>query len=374
MKFVIDKNKLIEAITITSKAISPKNPRPIFTGIKFELNNNGLFLTGVDNDISIVHKIPLKDKNGEDNIVIFEQGIFLVSGRFINEIVKGMQDDKITLESMEENVVRISDSTSRFSLNCMDYEEYPTLDVSSQGTQFILDTKSLSAICNEIGFAASEKDGRAILTGVNLNASQGKMQCVATDSYRIARKTLSINTQSAFNVTIPAKTLLEIGRIGENEDEVDITVAERKIIFKFFNTIVIARIINGAYPDITRLIPTNFTNKIIAPAASFVGGIDRVSKLATDRNNTVRLSMSHSNCSVSSRSQESGAGTIDVAFTEFVGPDLDITFTSRYVVEAIRALGSENIEIKFDGDIKPFLVSKKDDDSIIQLILPVRTY
>ena len=373
MKFKISRHHLLLALNTVSRAVSSKNPRLILTGIKFELNKNGLFLTGSDNDITIVTKIPIVD-NDINIIHPVEDGILVLSAKYITEIVRKLEGQTLDFEVVESGVLKIRDDSSDFSLNCMDSSEYPLIDLNLNGSIIDLKTKQLEEIISQTAFAASDKETRPILTGVNFRCVGNLLECVATDSYRLARKTIKLDIESAFNVTLPAKTLNDISRILETEKNVQLCVSEKKVIFKFEKTLVSSRVINGTYPDTSKLIPTNFENKFLTLSQALISAIDRASVLLTDKESIVKLVVDGEKAEVSSKSQEVGSVIEKISTFKYEGPRLDISFTARYVIDAIRAIGTEEIYVLFNGDAKPFILKCKEDPTIVQLVLPVRTY
>jgi len=374
MRFVVLKDKIIEALGVAQKAISGRNAVPTLNGIKLELNANGLYLTGTDNYITIVTKLPLKDEEGNDIVTVFEPGSVLISSRNIIDILRGMEDNEINFELVEENVVKITDSSSDFSLNCMDASDYPFIDLHTQGEEFTLDCKVLNSAINETAFAAADKDGRPVLTGVNLKAVGNKIEFVATDIFRVAKKNIEVPVMLNFNTTIPAKTLVEVESIGQNEKEVKITVNDKKTVFKFENTVVIARVINGMYPDTSKIVTNNFTSFLSVKSSNIVSAIDRVSKISSSKQEPIRLSLSTYRTEVSTRSQEGGSAKVSLTFESYNGNQLDISFMARYVLDAVKALASEEVEFQFSGDSSLFIIKKPGDNSSLQFIMPSRTY
>lgn len=369
MKFAINRSQLLNTLNIVSKAVSSKNPLVILRGIKFDLTNDGLTLTASDSDLSIVSKIAI-----ENNITIFETGSVVLDARYITEIVRKISSDIIELETIEENVLNIHDSYSNFSLNCMVATDYPNIEFNYGSSDLKLSSLDLSSLINQTSFAASDKETRPILTGINLKAHDHLLEAVATDSYRLAKKIIEIDSDCNFDVTLPAKTLNEINKIIENESNVEIKVSESKVIFIFKSTVISTRVIAGAYPNTSKLIPTNFEYTLNTLAPNLISAIDRASLLSSDRNNIVKLSMKQDRVSISSRSQEVGSATETISSFNYNGVNLDISFTSKYVLDAVKSLGCDEIVILFNGDMKPFIIKSKNDESCIQLVLPVRTY
>ena len=369
MKFAINRSQLLNTLNIVSKAVSSKNPLNILRGIKFSLTNEGLTLTASDSDISIISKI-----NTENNITLFEEGEVVLDAKFILEIVRKIESDIIQFETIEENVINIFDNYSNFSLNCMIAQDYPNIDLSKGINEVTISSKELSSIINKTSFAASDKETRPILTGINLKSHDHLLETVATDSYRLAKTVIAIDSDANFEVTLPAKVLNEVNKIIEEQDNVTINISDAKVIFTFKDTIISTRVISGAYPNTNKLIPASFDYELATMAPSLINAIDRASLLSSDRNNVVKLSMKQDGVSISSRSQEVGSAKETISTFGYKGEPLGISFTAKYVIDAIRSLGSDEIVLYFNGDMKPFVIKAKNDESCVQLVLPVRTY
>lgn len=370
MQFKILRTELLNALNKVSRAVSSKSPLPVLTGIKFNLTDNELILTGSDSDITIETRI---EKN-EKKLEIKEPGSIVLNGHYISEIVRKIESEFITIEIIDGTLTRIKGERSEFNLNGIKSIDYPKIDLTKRGENFKLDSLILKTIINQTVFATSDKETRPILTGVNFRAADGVLSCIATDSYRLAKKTVSVDESLRFNITIPAKSLNEISKIIEKVEDIDIYVSDRKILFALDNIVIQTRLIDGAFPDTSRLIPTEFAYDLRVDSRDILSAIDRASLLSSDNNNIVKLSMSPDTVMISSKSQEIGSVEEDLASAFYQGEPLNISFSSKYVTDAIRSIAQSKIKILFTGDMKPFIVKSEDDESLFQLVLPVRTY
>ena len=200
------------------------------------------------------------------------------------------------------------------------------------------------------------------------------LECVATDTFRLAKKIIKTNETAYFNITIPSKSLNEISKIIDNDELINIYFSDKKVLFKLKKTTIATRVTNGVYPETSKLIPSSSLYNLEVMTADILAAIDRTSTLASDRNNIVRLSMGADKIEISSNNQEIGSATDRLNNFRYSGDKLNISFSAQYVQDAIKAIGSEDVDLLFNGDMKPFVVKNKDDESIIQLIVPVRTY
>lgn len=370
MHFKIKRTKLLNALSKTTKAVSVRSPLPVLTGIKFQLLSDCLILTGSDSDITIQTRI-----NVDEELEIIEEGSVVLSARYILEIVRKIDSEFISIEIVDGLLTRIKGSTSEFNLNGTDAIDYPRIDLSKTGTHLLLNSMVLKTIISQTKFAASDKETKPILTGINFKAKEGYLECIATDSYRLAKKIVSLENDSTFNITIPQKSLDEISKIIEKDESIEMYVSDRKVLFVFDNNVIQTRLIDGSYPDTSRLIPTEETSKLEVDTNYLLSAIDRVSLLSNEQNNIIKLEMSDEAVVLSSYMQEIGyvEERLDKSF--YKGEPLKISFSCKYASEAIRCFNSDNkIRVSFIGEMKPFIIKELDKEDVIQLVLPVRTY
>ena len=369
MKFRINRLKLLNALSKTTKAVSIRSPLPVLTGIKFDLQPDGLILTGSDSDITIQTKIETSD-----DLVIEQTGGVVLNSRYILEIVRKIDSDEISLEIIDGSLTRISGATSKFDLNGNDVIDYPRIDLSKTGTKVLINAFTLKDVITQTKFAASEKEHKPILTRINFKAANNQLEVTATDSYRLAKKVVPLDDELTFNITIPQKSLDEIAKIIERDDLIEMYVSDRKVLYVFDNNIIQTRLIDGTFPDTNRLIPESFDYELDIDTHYLLNAIDRVSLLNNEQNNIIKLDMSNEKVILSSYMQEIGSVEEILDRSFYKGDSLSISFSSKYATDALRAFNEPKVKILFTGAMKPFIVKDYEKDDLIQLVLPVRTY
>ena len=369
MKFRINRLKLLNALSKTTKAVSIRSPLPVLTGIKFDLQPDGLILTGSDSDITIQTKIETSD-----DLVIEQTGGVVLNSRYILEIVRKIDSDEISLEIIDGSLTRISGATSKFDLNGNDVIDYPRIDLSKTGTKVLINAFTLKDVITQTKFAASEKEHKPILTGINFKAANNQLEVTATDSYRLAKKVVPLDDELTFNITIPQKSLDEIAKIIERDDLIEMYVSDRKVLYVFDNNIIQTRLIDGTFPDTNSLIPESFDYELDIDTHYLLNAIDRVSLLNNEQNNIIKLDMSNEKVILSSYMQEIGSVEEILDRSFYKGDSLSISFSSKYATDALRAFNEPKVKILFTGAMKPFIVKDYEKDDLIQLVLPVRTY
>lgn len=373
MKFAISRLHLLNGLNTAARAVSPKNPNPLLTGLKLTLSEGGLSITGSDSDVTIVTTIP-SNHQSEQVIRITKTGTVLVSSKYLTEVVRKLEGDKLELELFEPSVLKISDASSDYSLNVMKWEDYPPFEQKIDGQVIQLRTEDLRSIINQTVFAASQKDARPILTGVNFKCVDNRLECVATDSYRLAKKVVILTTSATFNVTMPAKSLSDLGKIIDGVEMVEMAISDKKVVIRMPSTNISTRVLSGTYPDTSKLIPQTFENELSTLSQNLIAAVDRAALLSTERQNVVKLSLDKAAVDVSAKSFEIGSYLEHITHFSYTGTRFDVSFTANLLSDAIRALGTEEVILKLNGDMKPFVVVSKEDDSVVHLVLPVRTY
>ena len=373
MNFKIKKEILIKHLNYVIKGISNKNIRPILNCIKFELNEDGLVLESTDNDIAI--KTIIMSENIEKG---YKCGKFVVYGKYIYEIIRKLPNDLINIEYLIDNKINISTKNSSFYLNCNNVEEFPNLEIEYIKNPVILDCKILKNIVNQTSFASSTQESRPAITGINFKITGKILEVTATDSYRLSKKIIELENEinNDINIIIPTKNLIELTRmINDDIEKIELHIFNNKIVFKIENLIMLSRLINGNYPDVTKLIPTEFLLKIKTNSNDFYSLLDRVSLFSTEEEkNTIKLECKENIVTVSSNIPEIGNVIEKIEVEKNNSENIKIAFSSKYMMEAIKALDCEEIELSFNGDIKPIILKNVSDENLIQLIVPIKTY
>ena len=373
MNLEIKQDILLENLNYVIKGISSKNMIPVLNCIKFELTIDGLYLMSTDNDIAI--KTFISKKYIEN---INSCGEILVSGKFIYEIVKKLPNEIIKIEEVVDNKIIVETTNSSTNLNCNIPSEFPVLDLNENKNPIFLNKGIFKNIIKQTAFASSNQESKPVLTGINFKSEGDIIEISATDSYRVSKKKIKItnNVEENFNIVIPTKNLNELIKIinGEEED-LEIHIFSNKIIFKFDNIIFMSRLINGNFPDLTSLIPTEFLLKVDVNINEFYKALDRASLFTNEEEkNTINLQILNEEMKISSNIPEIGNVEELIYIKKNNNENLTISFSSKYMMEAIKALECENIELLFNGDIKPIIIKNKDSDDLIELIVPIRTY
>ncbi|MDY4996359.1 MAG: DNA polymerase III subunit beta [Bacilli bacterium] len=371
MKFIIKQEILLESLYHTSRAISPRNLIPILTGIKFDLQKEGLYLSASDTDISIQCLIPT-----ENIVEVVEYGSVVIGGKYIVEIIKKLPNTNITIEVMDENKMIISTNNTEFNLNGINSNEFPNLDLEGTSEPIVLKTNILKKVISQTFFATSRNESRPILTGMNFRIDGSIMEVISTDSYRLAKKIILLdkNLDYKVNIVIPGKNLLELDKImSDDEENLELHIFENKVLFKYKNILFLSRLLNGTYPATSSIIPTDFKVQVKCSCNGLFEMIDRASLLTSDRDkNIIRLELSHQDMIISSNSPE--IGKVEEKMVVDSNDEISISFSSKYMLDSIKSFETNDVMLCMNNDNSPIIIKSDEDDSLIQLVLPIKTY
>ncbi len=375
MKFTIKKELLLESLSKVSKAISTKNLIPVLAGVKFELKKKKLILTASDNDITIQTTI---EANKEEDFKIESEGSIIIQGKYILDIVRKLPEEFVNIEVIDDLKILIFTENSEFNLNGISESEYPNIGLEESKKKIDVTAGTLKNIVYQTAFASSNEESKPVLTGINFNIVGDLLECNSTDSYRLARKVIHLDKSSEenYNIVIPSHNLLEFTKIlGSDEEIVELHIFNNKILFKTGNLKFESRLINGTYPNTSNLLPSDSMLVISTNLNDLYNVIDRVSILTSDKEkNIVTLETSGNTLLLKSSSVEIGRVEEKMQIQKSNDEDIKISFSAKYMMEALKSFSTTTIDLHFVGEIKPILIKSTEDESLTQLVLPIRTY
>ena len=375
MKLTIKKDLLLNALNKVSKAISTKNLIPVLAGIKFELKKKKLTLTASDNDITIQTMI---EATNDEDFKVEQEGSIIIQGKYILDIVRKLPDKYINIEVIDELKILIYTENSEFNLNGISESEYPNIGLEESKKKVSINASVFKDIVNQTAFASSNEESKPVLTGINFNIVGDVLECNSTDSYRLARKVVKLTgaSEENYNIVIPSHNILEFSRIIDEEDgDIELHIFNNKILFKTGNLKFESRLINGTYPNTSNLLPDSSYLVVSTNLNAFYDVIDRVSILTSDKEkNIVTLETKGDILVLKSSSVEIGRVEEKMPITKNNNEDIKISFSAKYMMEALKSFSTETVDIHFVGEIKPILIKSSEDDTLTQLVLPIRTY
>lgn len=379
MKFTINRAAFIKELNNVSRAISSKTTIPILTGLKIVASDAGLLLTGSNADISI--ETLIRADNSDVGLTIDEPGSIVLTARFFSEIVKRLPEKEMTVEVKDGFQTEITSGAAAFNINGQDANNYPHLPEIDAADSVVLSGAVFKELISQTVIAVSNQESRPILTGIHFVLNDNQFLAVATDSHRLSQRQIELPTPSeaSFDVIIPGKSLTELSRmIGDDDADVKMQFSENQVLFLLGDTSFYSRLLEGNYPDTSRLIPKESSTTVEFEAPELLAAVERASLLSHEsRNNVVKLTLTPTDHQVTIFSNSPDVGNVEeeLAPKEIGGEPLEISFNPDYMKDALHSFGQATIRVAFTSALRPFtLVPTEDTSNFIQLITPVRTF
>lgn len=368
MKLTCTKEKLYYAVQTVQKAVASKNPMPILTGIYLSAKNNQLELQATDYEIGIICTI-------EANVE--EEGISVLSGKVFQEMVRHLSGDTIHIESSsEDRTMKFTANFAQFNLLCMPAEEFPVLKPLAYENVLTVKDNILRDIIKKTVFACAIEDSRPMFTGALLEASNQNINMVATNTHRLAFKKDTIPSfEGMIKMIIPSKILNELARLLSSDIPFDIKISWQKnqIAFSFDNVYIVSRLIEGNFPDYTKVIPNDFATIIVVDCNQFLAAVERVSLMARDGDyNIIKFSFKENNITISSNNPELGKASETIE-ADIKGNELDIAFNAKYIGDILKNIASDKVTFSLNTPLSPAAIKPLNDDQYVYIITPVRS-
>lgn len=368
MKFRCSKEEIVQALSITSKAIS-KNPQtPVLSGIYVKAENEHLTFKATNNDIGVICSI-------EAEIEVPGEIIMPVS--YALEVIRKLPGTTVDIEyNQEEKLVVIKSNRSKFSFLSMDAADFPSLEkLQSNVTVQVSDVVLRDLIASTI-FACATDESRQVFTGCLLELRDGQMVMAATDTHRLAVKSAALEDFNGNeSYIIPSKFLNDLHKILQSDMPRTVTVCctPTNISFEVDNVYIFSRLIEAKYPDYHRVIPVSFTTNITLKTEEIKPIIDRIALISrTTDYNVVKLEFSNNMVKLSSASPEVGNGE-EYASAVIDGEDISIAFNTAYISDAFKIIKSPEFTLSLNGPLLTAGLRTEDEPFFTYVVTPVRS-
>ena len=281
------------------------------------------------------------------------------------------------IENYENNEISFKTDNSIYNFNCFMPEDFPTIKLDDMKNPIKIDSLKFKEIINKTSFACSVQESRPLLTGVNIKIQGDSFNCTATDSYRLSKVSLRLNDiyNDNINIVIPARNINEFIKIIDDEYEMEMHVFSNKAIFRFNNIVFQTSLLNGNYPNTDNSIASEFKYIIKADLKEFYNTLDRAALLTQSKDkNIIDVEINKDDFIIRASSLEMGKVEEKLKVENETNNNIKISFSAKYMLDALRMFNGEFIYILLNGEINPIILKEIDGDELIELILPMKTY
>lgn len=372
MKWTIEKNVILEALNNVTKALSQRTTIPVLNGIVFDVTSKGIELLASDSELTIKVLIDKNDiKHMEGN------GRIIIQSKYFVDMIRKMPSDIIDFEVEDNLKIKISTPNNQYRLNCYNPNDYPNVSIEKSSEAIIIKSEILKEIINQTSYALSTQEVRPLLTGINLKINGDILECIATDSYRLSKKNikLDIPVSKIINIVIPGRSINELEKIIVEDDNVEMYIFNNKILFVYKNIYIQSNLLSGSYPETSHFIPNDFAYMINLNLKEFYDAVDRAALLAQNKEkNIIKMHIEDKEMIITSTSNELGNAEEKLKIDSNNKEKIEISFSSKYMMDALKVVKEENIFLLLNTDDKPILIKPVTDESLTELILPIKTY
>ena len=374
MEIKANSSDLLKALNHIHGIVEVRHTLPILSNIVLSAENNELSLSSTNLDIFCSDKIDAE---------IVNSGEISVPAITFFEIVKRLPSGSDVILSMgdEDTELILKCGRSKFNLSTLKTEDFPILSDKDLSTNFVISADELSRMIDKTKFAISNEETRYYLNGIFFHKAESNsikfLRAVATDGHRLAQYDIPL-PQGADEITgiiIPKKTVFELRKVLDDADgDVSVSLNENKIKFSFNNLKIISKVIDGTFPDYTKVIPQNNDKKFKTNNSELKNAIDRVSAVAINeetKSKAIKLTIENNklNLSVESQSKGSAKEEIDISYNN---EKVDIGFNSRYLLDICNEVDGDEIDVNLLDSISPAIILDKTDENLFFVLMPMR--
>ena len=363
MKIRCQKSDIVKGVSIVSKAVPSKTTMPILECILIDATTNIIKLTANDMELGIETVI-----EGE----IDKKGMVAIDARIFSDIVRKLPDNEVIIETDSNYQTLIKCEKAKFNISAKPGDDFSYLPYIERDEPIVLSQFTLKEVIRQTIFSIADNDSNKLMSGELFEINENSLKVVSLDGHRISIRNIELkNSYPLRKVVVPGKTLIEVSKIlsGEADRDVSLYFTNNHIVFEFDNTVVVSRLIEGEYFKIAQMLSNDFETKVHVNKKELLSCIDRATLLVKEGDKKpIIINIQDGNMALKIKSQ---LGTMDEdIMIEKDGKDLLIGFNPKFLIDALRVIDDEEVDLYFMNAKAPCII-RDGEESYIYLILPV---
>jgi DNA polymerase III subunit beta len=363
MHLQVTQENLNKALGTVARVANTRGTLPVLANVLIKTVNNRLSIAATNLDIAITQYIGAK---------VAEEGAITVPARLMQDFVSSLPGGVIDLK-LDDYKLHIATEQYQSVINGVSAEEFPVMPAISDGKTWTISSAILKKSLQQVTIAASTDEARPVLTGVYLHTTDDKVYMAATDSYRLAEKEL-FATQDAISLLVPGSAMQDLLRIvSDTEEDVAVTSDEQQVLFRVGDVELVARLIEGKYPDYRKLIPASFATTAKLKRTDLLNAAKISSLFARESAGSITLNIDEVTQELSIRSVASQLGENTAKAAATVTGNGSITLNSRYLLDALHALSGDEVEFCFNGKLEPVVLRDPAASDYVHIIMPLKS-
>ena len=370
MKFTCDRNSLTYAINIAQKAVAARSTLPVLEGLLIKAKNGRVVVTGNDLEIGIECIFEAE---------IESEGSVVVNSRLFGDIIRKMTGESVVIDVNDNNVTNIRCGNSKFNITGIEAAEFPEIQRFDVQYEINLTKKQLKELVRSTIFAVGTNELKMILTGCLLEASGKNVNMVAVDGYRLAYKKIECENDTVSGyfgdvaIVIPSKSLNELTKIlDEKDEEIKIFCSEKNIRFEFDNVVFTSRLLEGDYLDYKKIIPSEYKTKVKTGVKSVIEAVERASLVITSEVTKAPIILNIVDGEIKINCETQVGKVEEIIPVDMEGNAIEIGFNNRYLLDALKAVSTEEVKLSFIDSVNTCLISPVEGEDFKYIVLPLR--
>ena len=370
MQFSVKRDVLLKSLTFVQGVVEKKNTLPILSNVLLILNEGKLKIVATDMDIVFYDEI--------SDVKVEKEGSTTTSASILYDILRKITNNSsVSFNLSNDNKLSIKADNADFNLLCLAPDNFPSFPEEFSSDIISINRDQFLSLLNKTRISISNDDTRHYLNGIFLHLTEGHgrnfLTGVATDSHRLSSSSLEIDSNTNFeSIILPKKTIYQlISLLEQNESSVKISNNKSKIKFQLDKGILVSKVIDGRFPDYSKVVPRNNDKVLEVKLSEFKNSIERVSTVSSDRKEGLKMLISKESLQFSVNSPNSGEGVENVK-AKFNSSDMSISFNSRYLIDIASQIENNDVVINLKDPGSPVIIRDLSDKNSFHVVMPMK--
>lgn len=371
MEFSISKETFTKALQKIQGIVEKRNTMPILSNALIEASNGMLHITATDLEVGMKSSYP---------VTIAKEGKITVAAKKIYEIIKELSDEEITFSTKENDWIEIHCGKAHFNIVGLSPDEFPYFPKVNDNIFVNISTNFLSEMIEKTSYAICNDESKFNLNGIFIKATseEGKsiIRMVATDGHRLSvtEKEFegAISSELSRGVIFPKKGIYELKKIAEEESgDIMMGFMDNNAVIKKENTVIVMRLIDGEFPDYTKVIPATNDKKVTVPREALLHSLRRMAILSSEKFKGIKLDVRSGSIEISSSNPELGDAREEQEVL-YDGTPLSVRFNARYLIDVLTVLRDDQVELNLRDELSPIIMKPTAKEDFMSVIMPMR--
>ena len=362
MKFSVTKEKLLEGLQQVQNVVSTRTTLPILSNVLLQADGNEIHLTTTDLDVGV---------RGSCEAQVDKEGATTLPARRLFNIVRELPSSEIQFDVDGKNTASIRSGQSFFKILGLPEEEFPPLPKFEDAKVVTIRQKDLRDGLRKTSYAISTDETRYVLNGVLFSFKDNKLTLVATDGRRLAMVEIELEFPRSheMDIVVPTKAVTELQRLLSDDGDVKVSMGSGQIAFDLSRTLLVSKLIEGNYPNYRQVIPAETKERVKMERETFLNSLRRVSLLASDKSNSIKLNFSKNNIDITANTPEVGEAKESLA-VQYKGRDFSIAFNPEFLMAPLRNLSEDEVFLDLIDEMSPGIL--KIQTPFLYVLMPMR--